>query len=173
MKELAEKAENDPLMKRAALSMAIVAVFVALVSLLGHRSHTEELLNQSKATDNWSYYQAKNIRQHTYEIFIDLLSVSEKADSPLTAQLKEKYTKDVEKYKDDLKEIEKEARGLEKEVDTDRRKADRFDLGEAFLETGLVIISITMLVKRKVFWFVGLLIGSLGIAVAATGLLVK
>jgi uncharacterized protein DUF4337 len=49
------------------------------------------------------------------------------------------------------------------------RQADRFDGGEALLEIGLVICSITLLTKRKGFWFGGVVIGTVGIALAATG----
>jgi len=41
------------------LTISILAVLVAGATLLGHRAHTEELLLQSRATDQWSYYQAK------------------------------------------------------------------------------------------------------------------
>ena len=47
------------------LTMAILAVLVATVSLLGHRAHTEEILMQTRATDQWAYYQAKNMRRNT------------------------------------------------------------------------------------------------------------
>jgi len=44
------------------LTISILAVLVAGAALLSHRAHTEELLLQSQATDQWAYYQAKNIR---------------------------------------------------------------------------------------------------------------
>ena len=47
--------------------MAILAVLVATVTLLGHRAHTEEILLQTKATDQWNYYQAKNMRRNNLE----------------------------------------------------------------------------------------------------------
>jgi hypothetical protein len=63
--EDAEEAHRDPSLVPVALSMAILAVVLAAISLLGHRTHTEELLLQNKATDQWAYFQAKNIRRHT------------------------------------------------------------------------------------------------------------
>ena len=65
--------------------------------------------------------------------------------------------------------ISKEAKDLEAERDLAGRKADRFDGGEAFLEIGLVICSITLLTKRRLFWFGGMLVGALGVALALTG----
>jgi Domain of unknown function (DUF4337) len=84
--------------------------------------------------------------------------------------LSEKYFKEVEHYQSDKEDISKEAKDLEAERDLASRRADRFDGGEAFLEIGLVICSITLLTKRKGFWIAGLLLAAGGIVLAATGL---
>jgi hypothetical protein len=152
--------------------MAVLAVVLATTSLMGHRAHTEELLLQNKATDQWAYYQAKNIRRHTYELFLDLLSVSVVKDTEEANKVKEKYSEQVERYKDEQQEIESEARGLEKEVQLEQRRANRFDLGEVFLEAAIVIASLTLLTKRRLFWQMGILMGLCGLGVALTGFLV-
>jgi hypothetical protein len=77
--------------------------------------------------------------------------------------------KEVEHYQSDKQDISKEAKDLEVERDLAGRKADRFDGGEALLEIGLVICSITMLTKRKLFWAGGALVGALGVGLALTG----
>jgi hypothetical protein len=170
--EHAEQAQHDPTLAPVSLTLAILAVLVAAVSLLGHRAHTEELLFQNKATDQWAYYQAKNIRRHTYQLFLDLLSLKEPKNAERSAELKEKYQKELERYKDEQGELEAKARELEQETNLERRKADRFDLGEVFLEVALVVTSITLLTRRRVFWRLGIVLGLAGVAVAATGLLV-
>ena len=133
------------------LTMAIFAVLVAAVSLLGHRAHTEELLLQTKATDQWAYYQAKDIRRHSYEVFLDEISLAMPQDANLAAKVKEKYTKEVARYTKEQGEIEAEAKAAEEEVGMQRRRADRFDLGEVMLEAGLVISSITFLAFGNAF----------------------
>jgi hypothetical protein len=150
----------------------VLAVVLATTSLLGHRAHTEELLLQNKATDQWAYYQAKNIRRHTYELFLDLLSVSVVKDTEEANKVKEKYSKEIDRYKDEQQDIESEARGLEKEVQLEQRRANRFDLGEVCLEAAIVIASLTLLTKRRLFWQMGLLMGVCGLGVALTGFLV-
>src|SRR5579862_3100346 len=109
MQEHAEHAAHDPSLLPVTFTMAVLAVVLATTTLLGHRAHTEELLFQSKASDQWAYYQAKSIREHTYEIILDLLSVSTVNDASKADKVKEKYTKEVERYKEQTKEIEKEA----------------------------------------------------------------
>ena len=57
------------------------------------------------------------------------------------------------------KDIEAEARKAEEEVKVQERRADRFDLGEVMLEAALVICSITLLTKKRMFWVLGTTIG--------------
>jgi Domain of unknown function (DUF4337) len=171
--EQAEEGAHHPSLAPVTVTMAILAVLVAAVSLLGHRAHTEELLHQTKATDQWAYYQAKDIRRHTYELFLDETSVFALQSSEQVEKLKEKYAKEVERYRDEQKEIEAEAQKVEDEVKVERRRADRFDLGEVMLEAALVICSITLLTRKRIFWGLGLVLGLAGLAIGATGLFIR
>ncbi|HYW38817.1 MAG TPA: DUF4337 domain-containing protein [Terriglobales bacterium] len=166
--EHAEHAREHPDLAPITLTMAVLAVLVATVSLLGHRTHTEEIILQNKVTDQWAYYQAKNIRRHTDELFADLTTVVASKDAEATAKLQEKYRAEADRYKDEQKELDKEARTTEKEAELTRRKADRFDLGEVFLEIALVITSITLLSGRRMFWHLGLLMATAGVLLAAS-----
>ena len=172
LQEHAEHAKHDPSLAPISLTMALLAVLVAVVTLLGHRAHTEEVVMQAKSSDQWAYYQAKNIRRHTDELFIDLTSVETTTDAAALAKLREKYSGEASRYKDEQKEIEDKAREMEAEVAHERNRAVRFDLAEVFLEVGLVITSITLLSGRKIFWALGIVLGVVGIVVAATGFLV-
>jgi hypothetical protein len=169
--ELPEPEEhgNNPYTLPVSVTISILAVLVAAVTLLGHRAHTEELLLQSKATDQWSYFQAKNIRLHEMETMVDLLDTVGVQDKEKAKAVSEKYKKEVDRYKDDKTEIGGEAKQLENERDVVSRRADRFDGGEALLEIGLVICSITLLTKRRGFWLAGMFVGAVGVIVALTG----
>lgn len=172
LQEHAEHAKHDPSLAPVSVTMAVLAVLVAVVSLLGHRAHTEEVVLQAKSSDQWAFYQAKNIRRHNDEIFTDLTSVEATTDAAALARLRDKYSQEAARYKDEQKEIEDEARKLQAEVGVERNRADRFDLAEVFLEVGLVITSITLLSGRRLFWALGLVMGAVGIVVASTGFLV-
>lgn len=176
LEELQEGAEHGvrhPSMAPVSLTMAILAVCVAVTSLLGHRAHTEEVLLQNQATDQWAYYQAKSIRGHTNELFLDLASAMSTSDSAKAVQLREKYRAEAEKYRDEQRDIDAEARKLEQETSHERRRGDRFDIGEVFLEVGLVVSSITLLSGRRRFWYSGIVLGVIGLMVAGTALLIR
>jgi len=169
MHEQAEEARHNPSLRPVSLSMAVMAVLVATVTLLGHRTHIEQVIAQAKASDQWSYYQAKGIRRHNYEAFAELLTILGAKDEARAEKAREKFTQNAERYRDEQKEIETEARKLEQEVIVVGRKANRFNLGEVFLEIALVVTSITLLTSNRGYWAMGLVFAALGVVVAATG----
>ena len=165
-----EHGEN-PLILPVSLTMSILAVLVAVATLFGHRAHTEELLLQAQATDQWAYYQAKNIRLHEMQVMVDQLGVFAVQDKEKTELLREKYQKEVERYGNDKDSISEKAKEQERERDLLRARADRFDAGEGILEIALVICSLTLLTDKKFFWYVAMLIGPGGIVISLGGFL--
>lgn len=172
LKEHAEHAKEDPTLAPVSVTMAILAVLVAVVTLMGHRAHTEEVVLQAKASDQWAYYQAKNIRRHEDEIAADITAVQPTTDAAALGKVRDKYSSEASRYKDDQKGIEDKAREMEAEVATERNRADRYDLAEVFLEVGLVITSITLLSGRRLFWLAGIVLAVIGLALAGTGFFV-
>jgi hypothetical protein len=172
LKERAEEAAHEPSLAPVTLTMAILAVVIATVTLLGHRAHTEEVLIQTKAADQWAYYQAKEIRRRNYELFLDELSVFSLQDAKQVEAIRDKYKKQVERYGEELKDIEADARKEEAEVKVEEARADRYDLAEVLLEAALVISSITLLTRKKIFWLFGIVLAVAGIVLGITGLLI-
>ena len=171
LQENAEHGRENPSLAPISVTMAILAVLVAVVSLLGHRAHTEEVLFQAKASDQWAYYQAKSIRRHNYDMALDMLSMVEFKDKGQADKVREKYTREAARYDKEQVEIEEQAKDLENESAREQRKANRFDLGEVFLEVALVISSLALLTGKRGFWFLGIASAVAGLAVAVTGLL--
>ncbi len=163
--------EDHPLVLPVSLTISIMAVLLAGASLLGHRAHTEGLSLETEAASRWTQYQAKSVRLHEAQGFSDVVRLVAPLNKELGEELKEKYAKEVEHYEGDKVDVSKEAKNLEEERDLTVRQADRFDGGEGLLEIGLVICSIALLTKRKGFWFGGMLIGALGVALAASAFL--
>jgi len=168
LQEAAERAKERRELAPVSLTMAILAVLVAAVTLLGHRAHTEELLLQTRATDQWGYYQAKNMRRNNLEALDDVLTALENTKADRADEVHKHFKEEIDKYRDQQKDIQNEARGLEGEVQQASRRADRFDLGEVFLEIALVVTSITLLTDRRGYWYFGFVLAAIGIACAAS-----
>ena len=165
LKEGVEHATHDPRLVPVSFTMALLAVLVAVVTLLGHRAHTAELLVQTQAADVWAEYQAKNIRGNMHELMAGMLDSAAPANEK-TAKLKADWQQRADKLNADKGPLLAEARKLEAESQHERYRGDRFDLSEALLEMALVVTSITLLTKNRLFWWGGLVLGVAGLVVA-------
>jgi len=170
--EASEHGEN-PMMMPVAVTLSILAVLVAIATLLAHRAATEELMLQTQATDPWALYQARNIRLHEMQSVADMLGTFTAVDKDKAAALREKYTAEAERYTREKNDAADEAEKLEVERDLVGKRENRFDAGEVILEIGLIVCSLTLLTKRRVFWVAGVALGLLELIVTASGFLLR
>jgi hypothetical protein len=154
------------------LAISILAVLVAMVTVLGHRSHTEAVLAQSRADDQWNLYEAKKIRQDSLEVTIDQMQLQPTLDAKGTAAKLAEYKAHVSKWNKDLSDTQQEAKSYQRDVEHAEKQAARYDLGEALLQISVVLSSITLFTRRRSWFFTGLALGVAGLVVAASGLLV-
>jgi hypothetical protein len=168
--ELQEHAEHGSHegMRPVAFTMSVLAVLVAVTTVLGHRTHTEAVLDQNKATDKWNEYQAHKIRSNDTALASDMLSVVAISDKAAAQKILQGYAGHQTKWAEDLDKAKDEAGTLEKEVSKAEARADRFDLGEALLEIGLVITSVTLLTRSRIYWYFGILFSLAGVASVIT-----
>ena len=153
------------------LSISILAVLVAVVTVIGHREHTQAVLAQAKASDQWNLYQAKKIRQTDIQTTSDLLVILA-PNNTVAAKKLEDYKSHTAKWDADLAEESEIAKKLEEDVEHAELMANRYDFGEAFLQIAVVLSSITLLTHRRAYWYFGLLVGLAGILCAASALLI-
>jgi hypothetical protein len=168
--ELEERAEQskEQAMRPVAFTMSLLAVLVAITTVLGHRSHTEAVLSQNKATDQWNEYQARKIRSNDTELTLDLLNVVTIADKAGAEKLAKSYAEHQAHWADELKESREKAEDLQKDVRKAERRAVRFDFSEALLEIGLVITSVTLLTRSRLYWYFGLVFSLAGVVSAVS-----
>lgn len=167
IKELSEKAKESH-EKVVGLTTAIFAVLLAVTTMLGHRSHTESVFLQTKANDQWAYYQAKNIRHHMYAADAKLSAIL-----PNGKQLAESFEKSSDDQKGSADDILDNARKFEKEADGAAARALRFDTAEIFLEVAIVLCSITLLIEKRTYWRVSLISTLVGIGYIVSAFLMR
>jgi hypothetical protein len=172
--EHARHARHDPSDRRVALSMAILAAALASATLLGHRAHTEMLGSFTKETNQWNYYQAKKNRLYMYEADAELLDAL--APDAAGSEAGKKNAERIQgwkakagKYEKDAEEIKEKAEGWERVGHAAHHSANFFDVGELCLALALVLCSVSLLTKRPAFWWFGLAIGVIGLAVVVGG----
>ena len=173
LQEHAEHGSHDGALRPVAFTMSVLAVLVAVTTVLGHRTHTEAVLFQNKATDQWNEYQAKKIRMESLSVVVDQMGLQSTVDAKTTAAKLVEYKAHIAKWTDDLKEGSDKAKEYEVEVKRAEAKAVRFDIGEALLQISVVLCSITLFTRRRSFFFGGLALGVVGLVVASSAWLVR
>ena len=167
------KEAREQNLTRVSLIISVLAVMVAMVTVMGHRTHTEAVLTQARESDRWSEYETRKSRMQETQLAIDALSLQPaRDDAAVQAKLKE-YGANLNKWKPELDEDASAAKDFEKEVNHAERAASRWDLSEALLEISVVLSSITLLTRHKRYAVVGAIIGAAGAIIGASALLLK
>lgn len=162
--ELRERVEQGG-NRRIGVTMAIFAAFLAMVTLMGHRLHTEEVVLQTKVADGWAYYQAKNTRSQMYAADAKLAELQGAAGGALARSWSEKATQE----KEQADEIRTSTEELDQDTRLAAKRASLFDAGEVFLEIAIVLCSIALLTGTNRFWQVSFVGAALGLVMAALG----
>jgi len=170
-KQMKEGGEES--LTRISLAISILAVLVAMVTVLGHRSHTEAVLEQSRAGDQWNEYQAKKIREDNLQSNVDMLELQQMGDTKATQAKIAEYKAHIAKWTGELKDEEEQAQEFEHEVVKAEAQAARYDLGEALLQISVVLSSVTLFTRKRSYFLGGLSLGAIGLVVAASALLIR
>lgn len=171
LQEQHEQAAGHPSLRPVSFTISVLAVLVAIVTVMGHRSHTEAVLFQARASDQWNFYQAHKIREYDTQLTEDLLGALPVRDPDSAGKILQGYKAHIQKWDQDTADAEKTAREDEEEVHHSEHRAARFDLGEALLEIGLVITSVTLLTRQRGYWYMGMIFGVAGVIAAGLGFL--
>ena len=162
--------EPDPTGKKVGVMAAILAVFLAIVTIASHRTHTAAIMHKSSSNDAWSYYQATRIKLHNSELgerLVDLLGAKGEESGKLRAD----FAKEAKKYEEQSKERQEAAKSADEAAEADEHRALRYDIGEGLLEIGLVLSSLYFISRKTMFPVVGLIAAVAGTAIALTGLM--
>jgi hypothetical protein len=150
---------------------AILAVALAIVSIVSHRTHTAAIMHKSTANDDWSHYQATRVKYHNLELGQNLLAVFGAKGAAADA-MRTDYDAQMLKYEKQGKDIQHDAESADGAAEASEHQALRFDIGEGLLEIGLVLTSLYFISRRAMFPVMGVVAGLAGIAIAITGTMV-
>jgi len=162
--------ETDQAGRMVGALAAVLAVFLAVVTILSHRTHTEAIIQKSDSVDEWAHYQSSRLKLHNLELGERLIGTLGAKNADSAAALKQ-IGQEKQKYEDQAKELQEKAEGKTKASEAAEHRALRYDLGEGLLEIALVLSSLYFIARRKLFPMVSIVAGIAGIIVAVTGLL--
>jgi hypothetical protein len=158
----------DPNTRRVGILVGVVGILLSVVTIASHRAHTDAVIHRTEANDQWSYYQAKKIRENTEEVAISLVT-SLGTDAAKIESMTKKLESARAKYAGDAEKIQDEARAKDKETEKEEHRALFFDIGEGLLELGLVLCSLYFLARKVFFPVFGVLASLAGAILGVMG----
>ena len=158
----------------SAITAAVLAVLAAFGSLLSGHAVNQAILDQTRATDQWAYYQAKSTKGHVYLVggeIIKALSASQSTANESHASSLRHFQEETERFDREKEEVKKEAEHLEAESQHEFHKHHQYALGIACFQVGIVLASVSILVRLRAIYYLSLLAGAAGLVWTMTGLL--
>lgn len=168
--EVSPEHAADPNTRRVGLLVGVVGIFLSVVTIASHRAHTDAVIYRTESNDAWAYYQAKKIRESTSEIAVTMLHALSSEPAKIDAPV-QKLEAARAKYAADAEKIQADARAKDDETKLEESRALRFDIGEGFLELGLVLCSLYFLARKAFFPVLGVLASIAGAALGVWGFL--
>lgn len=129
-----------------AISTALMAVLAAISGLMAGHHSNEALISQIRASDQWSFYQAKGIKAEI---------------KSLELMLSKGTAVDVERYKKEQTEIKKLAEEYQADSKIHLDKHVVLSRAVTLLQISIAISAIAILTKQKLFWWASI-VTSLG-----------
>jgi Domain of unknown function (DUF4337) len=160
----------DPNTRRVGILVGVVGILLSVVTIASHRAHTEAVIHRTESNDAWAYFQAKKNREYASEVALTLLHTLGSDPAKMEASV-QKLEAARAKYAADAVKIQDDANAKDDETKLEERRALRFDIGEGFLELGLVLCSLYFLARKGFFPIFGVLAGAAGTAMGIWGFL--
>ena len=180
--EHAEHAHGTPFKARSALQISILAMILAIANLGGDNASKNASEHNLAASNLYSFYQAKNVRQTQYKIAADELELSMARDERMSADAHAKiekkladYRKIIDRYESEpevgegKKELLAKAKEAEEARDLNLRKDPWFDYGSSLLQIAIVLASIAIVITSSPLLMASLVVGIIGTLSAING----
>jgi hypothetical protein len=175
---------DDGANKKIAIFISLIALFLAIAETLAKSAQTNQISYNVEASNLWSFYQAKTIRQTTLRTAAEQMAidVALARDPAVKAQLEKRvadWTATANRYQSEpimgpkgenlgegRKELQERAIALTKLRDIAADKYHLYEIASAVFQVALVLTSVYLLTKATL-----LLYGSFGLCAFAFALM--
>jgi Domain of unknown function (DUF4337) len=185
------KAEDDKFRSRVALTIAFMAMLLAITSLGGGNAAEDIMNNNIQASDTWAFYQAKNIRQTSNVLAAEALESDLLLhQNTLTPEARQEIQRKIDKFKETAARYESEpskeepnnplkgegkkelsalARDYQALRDRAQKQDPNFDFAEALFQIAIVLASVGILAMSRFIFKVSLVAGALAFLLMLNG----
>ena len=171
---LAETEEGGHARKIAVL-VAILAAGLALGEMAEKGAQNAYLTHHITASDDWNFFQAKNIRSNMYALQADALESQPNANDPVVRKRIDAARAQAARLDDDektqgRKQLREKAQASEHERDHEFHRYHLFEMVVGGLQLAIVLASVSVVTRVTVLAIVA---AALGLAAAAAGLITQ
>ncbi len=145
------KEEKEKWILFVALSTAFIAVLAAIAGLLGGHEANEAMLDQIKASDQWSFYQSKGIKAEISSSTLKILS------SLPNKEISDEMKSDGIRYEKEKQEIKVKAESLEKSSEEHLSKHLPLSKAVTIFQIAIALSAIAIVTQKKILWYIALL----------------
>ncbi|MBF0483127.1 MAG: DUF4337 domain-containing protein [Candidatus Omnitrophica bacterium] len=163
-------------MKGVAITTTVLAVVASIASSRSAFFIAKAQLLTALEGSQWSYYQAKSVKQNLAEaqqvtLQSGLLGATTPEQKEFITQNIMNYAENVARYEKEKDVIKKDAEKIGKENGIVVRKGSQFSLAVVFSQIGIMLSSVGALLRRKEMWITGIIIGSFSLFYIVNGFL--
>jgi len=178
--------------KGIGLTTAIVAVLLAVATMLANRTHVQGGKLETKIADQWGSYNSKHSLTHTFTADRQQAELAGQISGTLAANLnlkgaeKERVAEEVRKTAaeqaeqfrvngeiedKEAEEAKTRAMAMEKQADALEHSGDIYNVSELFLQISIVLCSIALLAESRFWWKISFLTTLIGVGLVLYGLM--
>jgi hypothetical protein len=158
-----EKERNEAWTKYVSLTVVIIAVIAAIAAQWSGKYGSRVQMSQAQASDQWSYFQSKSIKQHLFEVSRTQLAKSANAADPEVAKKQKKFEDTVARYEREKTEIKAKAEALERNRDEAGKRGGRMGLASSLFAVSIAMASICIVTKKKPLWLLAIGLACIGL----------
>ena len=153
-------------MKGVALTTTVLAVLTSIASSRASYCVAQAQLKTALEGSKWAYYQAKSIKQSLAESQLkafeaDILGSTTVEQKNLLLSHASEYKANIARYEEEKEGIKQEAEKVGKDNAKIGRQGNQFSLSVVFFQIGIMLSSVSALLKRKEMWALGLIFGAI------------
>jgi Domain of unknown function (DUF4337) len=171
----AEARAHSRLNSWVAITVALLATFLGICKVKDDNIVQAMQQAQADKIDNWSFYQARNIRQEIGQSAVTQLTITRQTVTPAqrpsvdsAIARAQALVKDQASKKDSLRLA---AEGNGKQYDALNYRDDQFDLSDTLIALAISLLALTSLTKKQWLYWVAMVPTALGVLMGLAGLL--
>jgi hypothetical protein len=181
--EAGQEAHAEASFRRAAaVILGVIAMLLAIASLLGEASMKETINYNIKASDTFAFYQARNVRQTAISLAADQLEALAASHPEWSGAARAQADKLISDYRatvarfesdpktgEGKKELLQKARGYEAKRDHAQEQDSNYDFARGLFQIAIVLGSVSIVALSRPLLWLGCGLAGLALLLALNG----